>query len=191
MDTQSSKESARPFTREAGAHEAADGEGLADATVVGYKPLIASLELPDPNDRHVLAAAIRCGAGVIVTLNLADFPAHTLANFRIEAQHPDDFVLALLETFPDLVLEAARTHRASLRNPPKTQEESWGVETPNRVNRALSAMDSLAFAVGEPETYVQAPKAKGFRNRTLFGFPTPRSRVYRAVCGGAPQTFLP
>jgi hypothetical protein len=52
-------------------------------------------------------------------------------------------------------------------------------------------MDSLAFAVGEPETNVQAPKAKGFRNRTLFGFPTPRSRVYRAVCGGAPQTFLP
>lgn len=53
-----------------------------------------------------------------------------------------------------------------------------------------SAMDSLAFAVGEPETYVQAPKAKGLRNRTLFGFPTPRSRVYRAVCGGVPQTFL-
>jgi hypothetical protein len=50
-------------------------------------------------------------------------------------------------------------------------------------------MDSLAFAVGELATYVQAPKAKGRRNRTLFGFPTPRSRVLRAVCGGAPQTF--
>jgi hypothetical protein len=65
-----------------------------------------------------------------------------------------------------------------------------GVETPNRVNRAFARDGFLAFAVGEPETYVQAPKAKGFRNRTLFGFPTPRSRVYRAVCGGAPQTFL-
>jgi hypothetical protein len=52
-------------------------------------------------------------------------------------------------------------------------------------------MDSLAFAVGVPATYVQAPKAKGRRNRTLFGFPTPRSRVLRAVCGGAPQMFLP
>ena len=67
----------------------------------------------------------------------------------------------------------------------------WGVETPNRVKTRLPrcAMDSLTFAVGEPATYVQAPKAKGRRNRTLFGFPTPRSRVYRAVCGGVPQTF--
>lgn len=47
----------------------------------------------------------------------------------------------------------------------------------------------LAFAVGEPATYVQAPKAKGRRSRASFGFPTPRSRVFRAVCGGAPQTF--
>jgi hypothetical protein len=69
---------------------------------------------------------------------------------------------------------------------------SWGVETPNRVKRAERRVkDSLAFAVGEPATYVQAPKAKGRRNRTLFGFPTPRSRVYRAVCGGAPQMFFP
>ncbi len=119
-------------------------KALPDATVVGYKPLIAALELPDRNDRHVLAAAIRCGASVIVTLNLADFPSHALANFRIEAQHPDDFVLALLDAFPGFVLEAARTHRASLKNPPKTQEEylaeldAQGLEKSVRVLRDLS-----------------------------------------------------
>ncbi len=98
-------------------------KAIPDALVTGYEHLIDSIELPDRNDRHVLAAALRSGASVVVTLNLADFPGHVLRNFRIEAQHPDDFVLALLETFPDLVLEAARTHRASLKNPPKTEDE--------------------------------------------------------------------
>jgi hypothetical protein len=96
---------------------------IPDALVTGYESLIESLELPDRDDRHVLAAAIGSSSSVIVTLNLADFPSHALRNFSIEAQHPDEFVLALLETFPDLVLEAARTHRASLKNPPKTQDE--------------------------------------------------------------------
>jgi hypothetical protein len=98
-------------------------KAIPDALVTGYEHLIDSIELPDREDRHVVAAAIRGGASVIVTSNLADFPTHALRNFRIEAQHPDDFVLALLETFPDLVLEAARTHRASLKNPSKTEDE--------------------------------------------------------------------
>ena len=97
-------------------------KAIPDALVTGYEHLIDSIELPDRDDRHVVAAAIRSGASVIVTLNLADFPSESLANFSIEAEHPDDFVLALFETFPDLVLEAARTHRASLKNPPKTND---------------------------------------------------------------------
>ncbi len=120
-------------------------KALPEATVVGYKPLIASLELPDRNDRHVLAAAIRCGASVIVTLNLADFPAHALANFRIEAQHPDDFVLALLQAFPGFVLEAARTHRASLKNPPKTQEEYLTELNAQGLAKSVSLLRDLAF----------------------------------------------
>jgi hypothetical protein len=97
-------------------------KAIPDALVTGYEHLIDSIELPDRNDRHVVAAAIRSGSSVIVTLNLADFPSESLANFSIEAEHPDDFVLALFETFPDVVLEAARTHRASLKNPPKTND---------------------------------------------------------------------
>ena len=58
-----------------------------------------------------------------MTVNLRDFPKQALAEFSIEAQHPDDFVLAALETFPELVVEAARNHRASLKNPPKTPHE--------------------------------------------------------------------
>jgi hypothetical protein len=94
-----------------------------DALVRGYEHLIPELALPDPNDRHVLAAAIHAGASVIVTCNLADFPPHVLGEFDIEAQHPDEFVLHLLDLVPGMVVEAAQNHRESLKNPPKTVDE--------------------------------------------------------------------
>jgi PIN domain len=52
-----------------------------DALVSGYEGLIPALQLPDPDDRHVLAAAIRCGASAIVTFNERDFPADELAKY--------------------------------------------------------------------------------------------------------------
>jgi hypothetical protein len=94
-----------------------------DALVTGYEDLIPGLQLPDPDDRHVLAAAIRGRADVIVTMNLKDFPEAVLDSFGIEAQHPDEFILHLLGLSPDAVLSAARAHRESLRNPPKIESE--------------------------------------------------------------------
>ena len=95
---------------------------LPDALVTGYEYLIDSIDLPDRDDRHVVAAAIRCGASVIVTSNVRDFPSQALASLSMEVQHPDDFVLGVLERFPGLVVEAARRHRASLKNPLKTPD---------------------------------------------------------------------
>lgn len=94
-----------------------------DALVTGYEDLIPGLQLPDPNDRHVLAAAIRGRADVIVTANLGDFPPEVLGPLGIEAQHPDEFVLHLLDLAPGVVVAAAQAHRESLKNPPKTVEE--------------------------------------------------------------------
>lgn len=91
-----------------------------DALVTGYEQLIKDLHLPDPDDRHVLAAAIRGRAHVIVTCNLKDFPSHLLEPYGIEPQHPDEFVLNLLARAPGVVISAARDHRESLKNPPKT-----------------------------------------------------------------------
>lgn len=90
-----------------------------DALVTGYEDLIEGLHLPDPNDRHVLAAAIRGRADVIVTRNVRDFPADVLGPFGVDAQHPDEFIVHLLDLAPGLVIEAARRHRESLRNPAK------------------------------------------------------------------------
>lgn len=94
-----------------------------DCLVEHFESLIDSLDLPDPNDRHVLAAAIRGRADVIVTRNLKDFPADKLEPYGIEAQHPDTFITHLIDLDPGAVVGAARGHRASLRNPPKDVEE--------------------------------------------------------------------
>ena len=98
-------------------------ETVRDRLVTGYEDLIESLSLPDPHDCHVLAVAIRAGAGVIVTYNLTDFPAETLARFDMEAQHPDDFLVDLLDLAPGVVCAAVKRQRESLRNLPKNAEE--------------------------------------------------------------------
>lgn len=94
-----------------------------DALVTGYEDLIPGLCLPDPADRHVLAAAIRGRADVIVTMNLKDFPPEVLAPLGLEAQHPDEFILHLLDLAPGPVIAAAQAHRQSLKNPTKTVQE--------------------------------------------------------------------
>lgn len=86
--------------------------------VTGYEGLIGSLTLPDPNDRHVLAAAIVARADVIVTQNLKDFPEERLRTYDIEVQHPDDFVFYQLDLQADVVLGALHAQRRRLKNPP-------------------------------------------------------------------------
>lgn len=94
-----------------------------DALVADYQQLIPAVELPDPDDRHVLAAAIRSGAQVIVTYNRKDFPDGALRKWGIEVQHPDDFVEHLLSLHQAVVLETVRQQRLALQNPPKSPEE--------------------------------------------------------------------
>ncbi len=91
-----------------------------DAVVKGYQTVIATLDLPDPNDHHVLAAAIHGGADIVVTRNLRDFPADRLTPHGLVAQHPDAFVVELLEADAEAVLAAVQSHRAALRNPPRS-----------------------------------------------------------------------
>ncbi|WP_342661666.1 PIN domain-containing protein [Rhodococcus ruber] len=91
-----------------------------DCLVTGYETLIPALTLPDPDDRHVLAAAIRCGAQVIVTANLRDFPDAELARFDIQALHPDEFVMDLFTLDGARVHQAISATAAAWRNPPGT-----------------------------------------------------------------------
>ena len=63
----------------------------------GYQPLVEALELPDPGDRHVLAAAVKAGAQLIVTRNRKDFPVKVLAHWDIRPKSPDDFVRDVMD----------------------------------------------------------------------------------------------
>ena len=94
-----------------------------DALVTGYDHLIPALTLPDPNDRHVLAAAIRGGADVIVTNNLRDFPKDVLEEYEIDALTPDEFILHQIGLYPEAVCAAVEEHRTSLHNPSMSREE--------------------------------------------------------------------
>jgi predicted nucleic acid-binding protein len=98
-----------------------------DALVTGFEDLIEGLHLPDPNDRHVLAAAIRGRADVIVTANLSDFPADVLKPFEIDAQSPDEFIIYLFDLLPEAVIDAAHRHQQSLKNPPITLNEYFSM----------------------------------------------------------------
>ena len=98
-------------------------EAFPEALVTGHESLIKGLDLPDPDDRHVLAAAIRCGAQHIVTENLSDFPAAALEPFSIEAIDADEFLSRTYDLYPTEALEVCRTIRTSYRNPPFTSSE--------------------------------------------------------------------
>lgn len=96
---------------------------IRDCLVTGYENLIPTLTLPDPDDRHVLAAALTCGADAIVTFHLKDFPDEVLKPYALEAIHPDDFFVVQLELAPSKICVAVRNHRASLKNPPKDVQQ--------------------------------------------------------------------
>ena len=100
-----------------------------DCLVTGYEPLVSALDLPDPHDRRVLAAAVGGSCDVIVTQNLRHFPKAVLDPFGIEAQHPDEFLCKQLSIVPGLLCRAVRKMRGRLKNPPYSAVEYLDILT--------------------------------------------------------------
>jgi predicted nucleic acid-binding protein len=94
-----------------------------EALVNSFESLIESLELPDPDDRHVLAAAIQCSASAIVTFNIKDFSTEYLNQFNIELIDPDSFMCSMIELNEYAAMMAFNNQLNSLKNPPKTKDE--------------------------------------------------------------------
>jgi len=86
------------------------------AAIEGYKGLIPAMT-NDPKDRHVLAAAVRSGATVIVTVNLKDFPPASLAPYGIEVVHPDEFLLSQLDLDEEAVIDCLGEQREAYKRP--------------------------------------------------------------------------
>lgn len=95
---------------------------IPDCLVEDYEGLMATVELPDVDDRHVLAAAIKAGASAIITFNLKDFPSEALEPYGLDALSPDDFILDVISLEPEVVLESAQKTWQRLKNPPLTWE---------------------------------------------------------------------
>ena len=115
-----------------------------DALVQGYESRIPTLALPDPDDRHVLAAAIEAGARVIVTSNLTDFPRAALEAHGVEAVHPDDFIVGLLDADPDVVVTAVRNQRLLLKNPPVTVATLLDTLRSVGLSRTVTRLETVA-----------------------------------------------
>jgi hypothetical protein len=94
-----------------------------DWQVGEYEHLIPTLDLPDADDRHVLAAAIAGEVPNIVTFNLFDFPQSALSPYGIRALHPDVFLTELWASMQEAFVAAIRVHRTALKNPPRTPDD--------------------------------------------------------------------
>lgn len=95
---------------------------LPDASVADYEDRIAAFDLPDPDDRHVLAAAVAAGASRLVTDNLDDFPAERMPR-GLRVVSTDEFVLELARDDLDVVVDVVETQAAGLLSPPMTASE--------------------------------------------------------------------
>jgi predicted nucleic acid-binding protein len=94
-----------------------------DCLVTHYEKLADSIELPDPDDRHVVAAAIAGHADAIVTFNTKDFPQAVLQPYGIEVQHPDEFVMNQLQLHKIPALSAIKKMRARWTNPARSAQD--------------------------------------------------------------------
>ena len=113
---------------------------LPESLVTGHEGLVAGLSLPDADDRHVLAVAIRCNASVIVTFNERDFPQAALAPHGLEAQHPDRFIDTLFDLDRTAVVAAAQRQRAHLKNPPMDVQRYLDVLLRQGLARTVKAL---------------------------------------------------
>ena len=112
-----------------------------------FEALIEGLDLPDKNDRHVLAAAIRAGAQTILTFNLDDFPESKLSPYNVEAKHPDDFMLDAIDLAPGVVTTVLAEQATALRNPPRSVVELLDLG----VVRSVAKLREL-FGASDPPT---------------------------------------
>lgn len=122
-------------------------QAIPDSLVSDYEPLVQGLDLPDEDDRHVLAAAIKCGASVIVTYNLKDFPAKILKRFEIEALHPDVFLSDIWDLDQAAVLKAVQKQRASLKNPVYSPRELLDILLKQRLPEIVKHLSSYELLI--------------------------------------------
>ncbi|MDZ4835304.1 MAG: PIN domain-containing protein [Candidatus Melainabacteria bacterium] len=138
-------------------------KAVRECLVTAYEHLVEQIELPeDPDDRHVVAAAIKCSASTIVTYDLGHFPHLRLEKYGVLALSPDEFLLMLIDEHDDgerLIANAITTIQTRLKNPAMTMDEYLSVlentEGPNltktggRLRKIFGLSTKIPVAVKE------------------------------------------
>ncbi len=122
-------------------------ENTRDCLINGYEPLIQDLSLPDPDDRHVLAAAIHASASIIVTSNLKDFPISETSKYNIEAKHPDDFTADLLDIAPGIICGVIKRLRKIFKNPQVSAHEYLEILTKQSLTKSASKLSEFVSLI--------------------------------------------
>lgn len=144
-------------------------DAVPDCMVTGFEGLIPRLDLPDPGDRHVLAAAICGGADAIVTLNLADFPRAALAPYGIDALHPDELLVELLETSAGPVAQVVTEQAVALKRPQRTVRDLLDIFKAQGLVRAVPKLAEVLE--------VSPPAERAQRDRPLISLSEIESRA--------------
>ncbi len=118
-------------------------EAVPGCLVTGHLHLVDGFELPDPDDRHVLAAAVHSGAEVIVTDNLKDFPEAALRPHGIEALSADEFIGRVIEAAPEQVAAIVEQQAADLKSPPCTVEQLLETLARNGLRRSTGRLREI------------------------------------------------
>ena len=114
-----------------------------DALVENYESLIDGLTLPDIKDRHVLAAAIKTNANVIVTNNLKDFPKDYLATFGLSVKSADDFITDTIDLNQETAVKAFKEMVLHKRNPDLDEYEVLDLLRKNGLGESANYLHSL------------------------------------------------
>lgn len=118
-------------------------EAFPDALVENYESLVDNLKLPDTDDRHVLAAAIKADANLIITNNLKDFPEDYLASFGLKAKAPDDFFTDIIDLNRELSVFAFRKLVLNKKNPPYDEYEVLDIFRNNGLKDTANCIHAL------------------------------------------------
>lgn len=131
-------ESTEAYTRVNKANEA-----FPDALVQNYEGLIKNLELPDEKDCHVLAAAIKTNADIIVTNNVKDFPSDYLDSFGLKAKTADDFLTDIIDLNGEQAIAAFKEMVLYKRNPDLDEFEVLELLRKNGLNDTANYLHTL------------------------------------------------
>ena len=118
-------------------------DAFPDALVQNYEGLIESLRLPDEKDCHVLAAAVKINAHVIVSNNVKHFPEKILNSYGLKIKSADDFLTDIIDLNPVTAIEAFREMVLNKKNPDLDEDEVLNRLRKNGLNDTADYLHSL------------------------------------------------